>query len=283
MSELYMGLPLTPSRSLAMLFHRYQSTQNLIGLRASRAIGSLWTSMVDPDHFSDSWRRLEPIVKGIIDTHYQMSAADASQYYGLSRAVAGFYGNNVRSSNLDASYLSGFTKTMGVGQFFHFLDGGHVAADASRMAIRALQGASVRVVMNGGRDTVTRSATNDDVALGWERISEPRSCSFCARHAASGGIRKAADDTFPAHDRCQCLARVVFKGQSSANADLASQWARVTSGKSGKDAEAAWDQYWSGRNGSIKESSEVGSAVQTNAAEAGTRDAAVPGQSVGLT
>jgi hypothetical protein len=263
-----------------MLFSRYQSNQTAIGKRATSAIGTFWTQIVDPNHFSDSWTRLEPIVGGIIDTHYQMSAADASSYYGLSRAVAGFRGGPVPGSNIGSDYLSGFTQTMGVGQFYHFLDDGKSAAAASRMARTALMGASMRVVMNGGRNTVARAAAGDDVALGWERIIESRSCGYCSGLAASNGVRKTTSE-FNAHDRCQCLARVVFRGQEPANAGLVSDWSKVTAGRSGKAAVEAWDQYWSGKNGSNGNGS-GGSEAQTTPTGQGAGNAPVEVQPVGL-
>jgi len=244
-----MSTPVSDVQTSLMLFRRYQNNQNMIGQRVSYGIVGMWARLVDPDHFSDSWRRLEPVVSGIIDTHYQMSAADAADYYGLSRAVAGFYGHVVPGSALADGYLAGFTKTMGIGQFYHFLDGGHGAATASRMAMNALRGASVRVVLNGGRETVTKAVAGDDVALGWERIVEPRSCSYCSGLAASGGTHKAASEAFHAHDRCGCLARVIFQGQGSANEDLAAEWAHATAGRSGEAAMTAWSQYWSEKNG----------------------------------
>jgi hypothetical protein len=263
-----------------MLFGRYQNNQTAIGKRATTAIGTFWAQIVDPAHFSDSWTRLEPIVGGIIDTHYQMSAADASNYYGLSRAVAGFYGPTVPGSGLDPEYLSGFTQTMGVGQFYHFLDDGKSAATASRMARTALMGASMRVVMNGGRNTVARAAAGDDVALGWERIIEPRSCGYCSGLAASSGVHKTTSE-FNAHDRCQCLARVVFRGQKPANAELVSDWSRVTAGRSGKAAVEAWDQYWSGINGErSREHSSSGSEDETTPTVQGAGNAPVEVQPV---
>jgi hypothetical protein len=261
-----------------MLFGRYQSNQAAIGNRAIAAIGMFWTQMVDPAHFSDSWTRLEPIVRGIIDTHFEMSAADAANYYGLSRSVAGYYGSFVPGINLDPEYLSGFTQKMGVGQFYHFLDNTGDAAKSSAMARTALMGSSMRVVMNGGRNTVTGAAAGDDVALGWERIIEPRSCGYCSGLAASNGVRKEASDIFHSHNYCQCLARVVFRGQDSANTDLAGQWTKATAGQTGKAAVAAWDHYWSGKNGSSISGNDNGSGGQEVAGEtsgAGAGDVAV--------
>jgi hypothetical protein len=231
--------------------------QQLIANRVAASVAAMWNAMVDPANFSDSWRRLAPVVNGIIDMHYQMSAADASQYYGLSRAVGGYSGTTVPGTYLDNGYLSHVVNVMGNGQFYHFLKENE-AVDASVMARDALCGSAVRLVMNGGRDTVTRAAYHDPVAMGWECIIEPRSCGYCSRLAASSGVHKTAEDKFHAHDDCLCLARVVFNGQSTANEALASEWQKATSGRTGRSAIAAWNQYWSEKNGIGSSQHEVG-------------------------
>jgi hypothetical protein len=271
-----MGMPVPSAQASAMLFQRYQANQNLIAKRVADAVDAFWIQLVDPAHFSDSWRRLEPIVSGIVDTHYSMSASDAADYYGLSRAVSGFAGDTVPGASLDSVYLNTVVNARGVGQFYHHLDGGMDAALAADGARNSLRGASIRLVMNGGRDTVTGAAAGDDIALGWERIIEFGSCGYCSRLAASGGVRKAESTEFHAHDSCQCLARVVFQGQSSVNADLASQWSRVTAGRSRKDAIASWNHHWSDQNGSNSTTNTgQGAAVQATAPQEEAGNAAV--------
>jgi hypothetical protein len=136
---------------------------------------------------------------------------------------------------------------MGVGQFFHFLGKGNDAAAASEMAMEALRGSGSRLVMNGGRDTVKLASASDPNSTGWERIleSDHAVCGYCSMLAGSRGITKDYDVKFHAHDSCHCLARSVFNGQDTMNAQIQAEWKSVTSGKQGKDAEAAWNQYWS--------------------------------------
>jgi hypothetical protein len=276
-----MMIPVPAKQASDLLFDMYQGHQKLIAARASAAIGSFWLSIIDPAYFSDTWTRFSPILRGIIDTHYQMSAADASNYYGLSRAVAGFVGPNVPGSDLAGGYLETITDKVGKGSFYRQIDSGKSVAAASEIARRGLMGTSVRVVLNGGRNTVTNAAAGDNVATGWERIVESGPCAYCAMHAASGGVRKEQSFSFRAHDYCTCLARVVFKGQSSANVGLSEEWGRTTVGKNGKDAVAAWNQYWSEKNGSNGNGSGGAEATPAPTAE-GAGNAPVEDQPVGL-
>jgi len=77
-----MTMPIPADVASSMLFWRYQNNQDIIATRVSMSIASLWSAMVDPEHFSDSWVRLQPIVAGIVDTHHSMSASDAADYMG---------------------------------------------------------------------------------------------------------------------------------------------------------------------------------------------------------
>jgi hypothetical protein len=274
------GLPVSAVRSLEILFSRYQSNQYAIGHRVEAAIAGVWGRMIDPVHFNDSWHRLEPLVLGIIDTHHGMSAADAAEYYSLSRTVSGFYGNAVPGVSIRPDYLAHVTNAMGAGQFFHFLGAGDEDSVASVKAMDALKGASVRLVMNGGRDTVRFASSFDGKALGWERILESnvKACNYCAMLTGSGGIHKSAGDLFHAHDSCYCLARSVFDGQQSVNAGIQAEWKSVTAGKSGKAAEAVWNQYWSEKNDDSHNDTSAGPAT-ADAAQEEAGNAAVTSQS----
>jgi hypothetical protein len=241
------GLPVGPATSAQLLLSHYRNTQQTIAQQAALAIYNLWMQIIDPAHFSETWTRLNPVVNGIIDTHYDMTAANAAEYYGASRVTAGNPAARVPGVTLDPAYLNKETNIMGQGQFYHYLKENDPET-ASAMARDGLRGTGVRLVMNGGRDTVTQAARNDPLARGWERIIEPGSCSFCAMLAGRGGVYKASTVDFRAHDHCHCVARSVFIGQASVNAGLSDEWAKATKNKHGADARAAWNQYWSDKN-----------------------------------
>jgi hypothetical protein len=247
LASLVPGRPVPPSIGGQILLQKYHQTQQQIGQRAGRAISGLWDQHITPEHFMNSWEGIYPVVNGIVDTHYDMSAANASEFYTHSRALLGHSPVNVPSPHLAPSYLNNVTGMMGPGQFFHFLKEQDAGQSAS-MAKDALSGASARLVLKGGRDTITTAAINDPLAQGWERIIEPGACGFCAMLAGRGGVYSAKGVNFRAHDNCHCVARPVFQGQTSVNKDIGDEWASATKGKRGAAARAAWDQYWSAKN-----------------------------------
>jgi hypothetical protein len=242
------GIPLPADMSNQVLLQHYSRAQQSIAVRAALAIINLWNKIIDPEHFNDGWNTLGPLVNGIISSHYDATAASAAQYYVNSRIVSGFDHVTVPGQSPDMSYINHVSDAMGPGQFYHFLPN-YQTDVASGMARDALRGASTRMVMMGGRDTVTNAVRSDPMAKGWERVIEPGACGFCAMLAGRGAVYKASSVDFRAHDHCHCVARAVFIGQQSVNKDLSAEWGQATKGTSGKDAIRAWNSYWESRNG----------------------------------
>jgi hypothetical protein len=267
------AIPVNRVAASQLLLQHYHMTQRTIAQRAALAIQRLWLSIIDPLHFSDSWNQLGPLVNGIISTHHTLTAADAAQYYANARVLADLPHMPVPGQAPDEAYIGNVTGAMGPGQFYHFLGENNDPNLSSTMASNALQGASSRMVMLGGRDTVTSAAALDPAAEGWERVIQPGSCGFCAMLAGRGAVYKAGTADFRAHDHCHCVARVVFKGQESVNTALSEQWGRATKGTSGKAAIAAWNAHWERTGGGLNVEPEHGPAKVP--AEVGTGHGAI--------
>lgn len=241
------GVPLPADLSGQILLERYGNAQRSIATRAALAIVNLWLKIIDPEHFNDGWQTLGPIVNGVISTHYSATAANAAQYYSNSRVMAGNAHLAIPGQDPDMAYINNVSDAMGPGQFYHFLPD-NPPEQASSMARDALRGASTRMVMMGGRDTVTSAARMDPMAKGWERVINPGACGFCAMLAGRGAVYKESTVDFRAHDHCHCVARAVFIGQQSMNSDLSAEWGQATRGTRGKAAIQAWNKYWESRN-----------------------------------
>lgn len=267
------GLPVSRAASSAALLSRYRNNQALIATRVALAIVNLWDRIISPAKFAESWDSLSPLVQGMIEQHYNMSASEAATYYANSRVVAGYPAVPIPGVTLAPDYLRTVVESMGSGQFFHYLKEAE-APEASTMARDGLRGAATRMTLLGGRDTITRAAVNDPDASGWERVITPGACGFCSMLAGRGGVYSESSVHFRAHDHCHCVARVVFRGQKSVNADLSAKWGEVTKGYRGAAARAEWDKYWSSHGES------EGTAVTT---KAGTGPASVAAESVGRT
>jgi len=253
------GIPLPADISGQLLLRHYQNSQQNISARAALAIQRLWLRMINPAQFSDGWHTLGPLVNGIIANHYSATAANAAEYYVNSRVISGFGHIQVPGQDPDADYIRTVVDAMGPGKFFSFLPE-HGEDGASAMAADALRGASTRMVMMGGRDTVAHAVLIDPIAEGWERVIEPGACGFCAMLAGRGAVYKEDTVKFRAHDHCHCIARAVFRGQESVNGDISDEWGKATAGHRGKAAIREWNKYWESKNGGSEGKTEIAGA-----------------------
>jgi hypothetical protein len=163
-----------------------------------------------------------------------------------------------------------------MGTFFHNIKtvDEHAAAQS---AGQALEAASGRLALKGGRQTITEAVAQDPKAKGWERVIAPGACSFCSMLASRGAVYRSRESAkFLAHDHCHCTPLPLFVGQapSQASKDLSAEWQRVTRGKSGANARKAWQDHWEARN-----VNNTGPAPE--AAPSGPGDGSVAEQSIG--
>jgi hypothetical protein len=209
------GLIVPRGEAGQLLQAHYHNAQKIIAVHGSRAIRTMWNQAIVPAEFSKSWYNVGPVINTVVSTHNQMSAAQAAQFYANSRVVAGFSHRPVPGHVPDETYIGNVVGAMGPGQFYHFLDGDYTEDESSNMALDALLGAAERMILMGGRDTVTDASVQDPVAEGWERIATAGACDFCTMLAGRGAVYKEDTADFQAHDHCGCVAAPVFSGGES--------------------------------------------------------------------
>lgn len=84
-----------------------------------------------------------------------------------------------------------------------------------QQALRNLSGATQRLVLQAGRDTVFSAANRDPVPTGFARIPVGVTCKFCTMVASRGfvyGSAAKAGESNTWHDDCDC---VIVPGRSS--------------------------------------------------------------------
>ena len=82
---------------------------------------------------------------------------------------------------------------------------------AAHTALIRTIGDVARLASDGARETITRTARDDDRAHGWQRVAtgdDP--CAFCAMLEGRGGVYGADTVDFQAHSFCNCEAEPVF-------------------------------------------------------------------------
>lgn len=236
---------IAPDPPLALDAH-YEYEQGHLSDYVKNAIRAMWDSHIDPERFSASWKDMGPILKILIAQAYAGSASNAADYYRNMHVVHGLDYPVVRPAGFSAQHLNRMAGSVANGTFYHHLNTkGEEPGTASGFARNTLSGAGARFALNGARNTVTAAVARDPEATGWERLLSPGACSYCAAQAAKGPF-KPGNTSFRAHDYCSCLAKPVLRGMddNSPNTELRDQWNRITETFTGKEARAAWDQYW---------------------------------------
>jgi hypothetical protein len=233
------------------LQNMYRQRQIGIAIATGSAISALWNRHIRPERMADSWGALRDIVLHLIQHYWDAAAADSASFYQQMRVIAGFPTERIGMVELPRQELIKVADSQSMGAFFHSIKTVD-ESQAAESAGKALEGASARLALKGGRQTIVEAASVDPVTLGWERVISPGACSFCSMLASRGAAylsKKTAE--FQAHDHCHCTAQPLFRGQepSRQSQQLAEDWKRITQGKSGANARQAWQQHWEARNG----------------------------------
>lgn len=175
----------------------------------------------------EEMRRLWPALRwDDLDGTYPALAAEAAQmvarYRRTSAGLAAGYLRAYRvASGLDGDVRVITPQALNVKQFNASLHSLTVAAakvsaikavapsDAMSNALTRSSGAMVRLVLDAGRETVTRTVQADDKAVGWQRVLGGGGCDFCQELA--GRIYPTENAGFDAHGNCGCTSEPVYR------------------------------------------------------------------------
>lgn len=243
--------PLPGDVSLLTLQQLYRQRQIAIAMATTRAISALWARHMRPERMADSWGALRDTVLRLIQQYWDAAAADSASFYRNMRVLSGFPSTRVPMVELPREELIKVADSQAMGTFFHNIKT-MPEPEAADSAGQALEAGGSRLVLKGGRQTISEAAAQDPVARRWERVISPGACHFCSMLASRGAVYLTErTGQFLAHDHCHCTAQPVFRGQiaSIQNRDLAKQWQQITKGKSGDSARKAWQEYWEANNG----------------------------------
>lgn len=195
-----------------VLTQRHRAQQLLLRQATVRGVAKAWPAL--------EWERL--------DQTYPALALQVGRLVELNRRT---------SAGLAANYLREFRKAERIGgaakvdlakplivdQFNASLSATSIAAlktaasegTAADLAIRnalvLAQGAMARLVLNAGRETVTKTLAGDSHAAGYQRVLGGGGCDFCQMLAGRGDVYSAETADFEAHDHCGCTAEPVYR------------------------------------------------------------------------
>lgn len=192
------GAPLTQTHRRAQLALR---AQVLLELKA------LWPAM-DWTNLDRTYPAWATAVGAIIDRRWVTSTNLAAAYLRAFRTAAGVPGTAtvVLADPVPAGQLDTVLKVTALYSAKSATRRGVSADQAMAAAFVRSSGAITRLVLGGGRDTITASLAKDPRATGWERVTSGNPCPFCADLAGH-----PSSTSFQAHDGCGCSAEPVYR------------------------------------------------------------------------
>lgn len=239
------------TREGAALTRRHYVAQLAVRAAASRDVMSLWRG-VDPTNLS-----------GTFDTFARSATVITRARHGTSSGVAASYQEEFRRAErvagratvklapgLSALDALGAIRGAGLTGIINARKAGFSPQAAAQRGLVKVLGATTRLVLGGGRQTILGTAVEDAQASRWQRVTSGDPCAFCVMLAV-GGTFSADSADFEAHDHCSCSAEVAYEGSQPplTSQALVSKWDDVTAGLSGDDALNAYRQSVSSGTG----------------------------------
>ena len=195
-----------------------QHRRRQLAVRAAvgRQVTSVWRTTFDVDDIAGSSLAVAQAVVPVLSDGKQRSAEVAASYFADYRQVDGPGRRRARTQgDLDGRRVDravGFAAKIVP---LKAIRAGYSPNQAARAGLQQTIGTASRLVSDGGRETLVRAVDEDPQAQGWQRVTGPEPCEFCAMLSARGGVyRSQARAEFEAHSgrgaACQCDAEPVY-------------------------------------------------------------------------
>ncbi|MDR6172642.1 hypothetical protein [Curtobacterium sp. SORGH_AS_0776] len=151
--------------------------------------------------------------------YYDESSRTTAEYISQYRAVEAA-GNTapVLVPTFDAALTAQILLVAGPVRVKNFISRGFSGSSALAAAKSGYAGMLRRQVMMGGRQTVDLTASQDEQAVGWRRVSDGNPCAFCAMLCSRGPVYRSASSAgdpvagngLHYHAHCGCHAEIVY-------------------------------------------------------------------------
>lgn len=221
-------MALTPAGNALTLAHRAQQ----LAIRAGSLEGlvRMWR-VVDVESLGttiDVFAQAAAILAG---ENFDRSAAAAANYYPLFRRVEGVGTSEIAAATRPgAAYLAGQLRGSALSGIVDARRAGLPLALAKQQGLVRVIGTMAKLVLAGGRRTITGGVSADRKALGWTRVTSGDPCTFCRMLASRGAVYKSERSAeFDAHDHDACVPEPLFQGdplQSSVAVEQSAKYLR---------------------------------------------------------
>lgn len=235
----------TPEGSL--LTERHRRLQLTISASTIRDLLQLWGT-VSPGALADTIGPFSKAGAVLVRAGRRASGVAAVRYYSDFRRLEGVHGAVAvtMAPPMPDDLIEGGIRGAGLSGILNATRRGMTDEAAHRNGFVKLAGTAANLVLGGGRHTLMGAIHSDPQARGWQRVTDPNPCAFCAMVASRGVIFKSDGGAgFQAHGHCGCSAEPAFEGTPVRpdNERFAQAWKDSTKGLSGGEALNAFRQH----------------------------------------
>lgn len=194
------------------LTQRHRAQQLLLRRATYAGVSRLWSAL-DFNDLDASYPRMAVPMAQMVERNRQTSSGLAATYVRNMRKSHKITGrlDLLLAEPLIVDQFTASLHTVSVASLKRSTGQKVAESLALANALTETQGAMARLVMNAGRETVTRTVTNDPRAAGWQRVLGGGGCDFCRMLAGRGDVYREGTADFEAHDHCGCSAEPVYE------------------------------------------------------------------------
>lgn len=238
----------------ARLSAAHRLAQVKLATEVAKVVRAAWPLLDLRDLDASQRRWLAAVVPVVLDGRRRSAALAGVYLRAFAQAEIGADSPAVLAEITDANRAAAETSLRVTGPVTvrALTADGTPLALAGATALEKVLGASVRHVMDGGRETTTRTVQADPNARGYARVASGSACHFCAMLVGRGPVYSEQTVGFDAHDHCTCTGEPVYGGKGytwpggQRARDLSDLWAASTKGLSGADARNAFRRAYAG-------------------------------------
>lgn len=175
------------------------------------------------------WRAVDVTdLAGTIDVFAQAAALLAGRGYDASAESAAAYITSFREAEIGSgieariakrpapSYLAGQLRGAAISGIVDARRAGKSIDFAGGQGLIRTIGTLGKLVLGGGRNTITGTVKADKQALGWMRATAGSPCTFCRLLASRGAVYKSERSaSFESHGHCACTPEPLYSDTDS--------------------------------------------------------------------
>lgn len=191
------------------LTEAHKAAQGTISGAVIQQVLNLWR-LLDPADIKGSFPAFLKAVLPILELAHGQSASLAGVYLAAFREAEGAPAGDVvlPTTSLNAAQATTSLLVTGPVAFLTGIRAGQDEATAMQNALTQALGASSRLALGGGRDTIL--GVGDRHLVGYARTTSGKPCHFCALLASRGAVYSRNTAGFDAHDGCHCQPEPVY-------------------------------------------------------------------------